>query len=435
MTRRPKPCIAACFLSILIIVFVTAAPAAADGDLPTVRPAKVGFSPERLQRLDDLMERLIKEQEFYGAVTVAARHGKVFHHHVAGMRDQEAGKPMTRDTLFRIFSMTKPIIGAAMMMLYEEGKWKLDDPIHKHIPEFRDLMVYAGEDDNGDPILEQPEHAPTLRELMTHTAGFTYGIIGDTPVDRMYREKDVLDWDSSLDAMIDKLAGLPLQYQPGSRWVYSISVDIQGYLVEKLSGQSLPEFLQERLFEPLDMRDTGFYVPKEKRDRLTRLYSRDEDKQALRLTRDDEFGGRDYTSPPGLASGGAGLVSTSRDYLRFSQMLLNGGELDGVRILAPGTVELLRANHLPDGLNVYPGTGFGMDFAVTTDPVRAGTLAGKGTFFWGGAAGTWFWIDPEHDIILVGMIQRMGAGAPGTSPDIRHLAAVALYQALVEPEK
>lgn len=423
-----------CLLPVLLIILTVPVPAVADGALPAARPAEVGFSPERLKRLDATMQRLVEERELYGVVTIAARHGRVFHHKAVGMRDQEAGKPMNHDTLFRIYSMTKPIIGAAMMILYEEGKWKLDDPVHKYIPEFRDLEVYAGENKNGEPVLEEPEHAPTMRELMTHTAGFTYGVFGDTTVDEMYREKDVLDPDSSLADMIDKLAGIPLLYQPGTRWVYSVSVDIQGYLVEKLSGKSLPDFLEERIFRPLGMRDTGFYVPKEKRDRFAQLYGWDEEKQVLQPIRGDQFGAADYNGPPSLPSGGAGLVSTARDYLRFCQMLLNGGKLGNARILAPATVDLLRADHLPAGMNVYLGIGFGMDFAVTTAPVRAGTLTGKGTYYWGGAAGTWFWIDPEYDIVLVGMIQRMGAGAPGSPLDIRHLTVTALYQALVEPE-
>ncbi len=423
------------FLSILIITLITAAPVAAGGDLPEARPAQVGVSPERLQRFDDLMARLVEEGELHGAVTIAARYGRVFHHKAVGMRDQAANKPMTRDTLFRIYSMTKPIIGVAMMILYEEGKWKLDDPIHKHIPEFRDLEVYAGEDENGNPVLEKPDHAPTMRELMTHTAGFTYGVFGDSPVDKRYQEKDVLDPASTLQDMIDKLAEIPLLYQPGSRWVYSVAVDIQGYLVEKLSGRSLPAFLEERIFKPLDMRDTGFYVPKKKLDRFSALYSWDSEERELRPTRGDKFGAGDYMTQPSLPSGGAGLVSTARDYLRFSQMLLNGGKLGDTRILAPVTVNLLRADHLPGDMNVFPGTGFGLDFAVTTDPVRAGTLTGRGTYYWGGAAGTWFWIDPEYDMVLVGMIQRMGAGAPGSPLDIRHLTVTALYQALVEPER
>lgn len=422
-------------LPVLLIILTTPVPAVADGALPTARPAEAGFSPERLGHLDATMQRLVAEQELYGVVTMAARHGKVFHHKAVGMRDQAAGEPMTPDTIFRIYSMTKPIIGVAMMILYEEGKWKLDDPIHKYIPEFRDLKVYAGENKSGDLILKEPDHAPTLRELMTHSAGFTYGAFGNTPVDKLYTEKNVLDANSSLSDMIDKLAGIPLLYQPGTRWVYSVSVDIQGYLVEKLSGRSLPEFLEERIFEPLDMRDTGFYVPEAKRDRFAQLYGWDEEKQMLQPARGDRFGAADYNSPPSLPSGGAGLVSTARDYLRFSQMLLNGGKLGNVRILAPATVVLLRADHLPAGMNVYPGVGFGLDFAVITDPVRAGTLTGKGTYYWGGAAGTWFWIDPEHDIVFIGMIQRMGAGAPGSPLDIRHLTVTALYQALVEPEK
>lgn len=419
----------------LAIVLAIPVQVLARDTLPTILPAEAGFSAQRLERYDNMMKRLVDEEELYGAVNIATRHGRIFYYKALGMRDEEAGKPMQKDTIFRIYSMTKPVIGVAMMILYEEGKWRLNDPVSKFIPEFGDLKVYAGEDKNAELVLEDPDHAPTMRELMIHTAGFSYGVFGQTPVDKMYRDKDVLDPDSSLEAMIDKLSGIPLLYQPGTRWVYSVSADIQGYLVQKLSGQSLPEFLEEHIFRPLDMKDTGFYVPRDKQDRFAQLYGYDRKKQALHPTPGDEFGAGDYAHPPGLPSGGAGLVSTARDYLRFCQMLLNGGRLGDIRILAPATVDLMRVDHLPRGLEIFPGTGFGLDFAVTKDPARVGTLTGKNTYYWAGAAGTWFWIDPVYDIVLVGMIQRMGAGAPGSPLDIRHLSVTALYQALVKPEQ
>lgn len=419
----------------LAVFVVCTAPASAGDALETVKPPEAGFSAERLARVDAAMRHLVDEGELAGIVTMMARHGKVVHQKAFGAKNLEAGAPMTTDAIFRIYSMTKPVIGVAMMILYEEGKWKLDDPIHKYIPEFNDLKVFAGAGEDGDPILEDPAHAPTMRELMTHTAGFAYGEIGNTPVDRMYRDVDVLDPQSSLPDMIDKLAGLPLLYQPGTRWVYSLSVDIQGYLVEKLSGRSLPDFLRERIFEPLDMRDTGFYVPEGKRDRFAALYAFDAEKEALRPTPGDRFGAGNHVSPPGLPSGGAGLVSTARDYMRLCQMLLNGGRLGDARILAPASVEMMRADHLPKGLSIQPGIRFGLDFALTMDPARAGTLTGEGTYYWAGAAGTWFWIDPEHDLAFVGMIQRMNAGAPGSPVDMRHVSTTAVYQALVDPGK
>ena len=423
------------FITILFIQVAATAPVFAGDELKNVVPEKAGFSAKRLAAVDALMTRLVSEKELNGVVTIISRHGKIIYQKAVGMRDQEAGLPMMQDTIFRIYSMTKPVIGTAMMILFEEGKWKLDDPIYKYIPQFRGLKVYSGDDGSGNPILKDPDHAPTMRELMTHTAGFTYGVIGDTPVDRMYREKGVLDPGSTLADMIHKLAEIPLLYQPGTRWVYSVSADIQGYLVEKLSGRSLPDFLQTRIFDPLNMRDTGFSVPQDKRNRFAKLYAFDEKTHSLHPASSEMFGVRDYTLPVSFPSGGAGLVSTARDYMRFCQMLLNGGSLGGARILAPGTVNLIRANHLPAGVTFAPGSGFGLDFAVTNDPVAAGTLAGKGTYFWGGAAGTWFWIDPENDIVYISMIQRIGAGGPGSPLDTRHLSTTALYQALVNPEK
>ena len=423
------------FITIWIILAVVTTPAFAGEDLETATPEETGFSAKRLAEVDALIARLVGEKELNGVVTTISRHGKVIYNKAVGMRDQEAGLPMTRDTIFRIYSMTKPVIGVAMMILYEEGKWKLSDPIHKYIPEFKQLKVYAGEDDNGDPVLQDPDHAPTLRELMTHTAGFTYGAIGNTPVDKLYLEKGVLDPSSTLAAMITKLADIPLLYQPGTRWVYSVSADIQGYLVERLSGMSLPDFLRARIFEPLAMHDTGFVIPPDKLDRFAQLYAFDDKEHVLSPASSEMFGVRDYASPVSFYSGGAGLVSTARDYLRFCQMLLNGGSLGSTRILAPATVKLLTADHLPPGVSFAPGNGFGLDFGVTRDPVAAGTLSGKGTYFWGGAAGTWFWIDPENDIVFIGMIQRVGAGAPGSALDPRHLSTTALYQALVNPKK
>ncbi|HEY8537678.1 MAG TPA: serine hydrolase domain-containing protein, partial [Steroidobacteraceae bacterium] len=349
-----------------------------------------------------------------------------------GKQDIEADKQMTTDAIFRIYSMTKPVTAVAMMILFEQGKWQLNDPVAKFIPEFKDLKVYAGTDSEGKPILEPQKHPMTMRELMSHTAGFTYGFFSNSPVDKMQLQADVLNNNITLEEMIRRVAKLPLASQPGARWHYSIAVDIQGYIVEKLSGMPFDEFLAKHIFEPLKMVDTGFYVPPEKLHRLAQVYNVDENGK-LRVERAGF--NRDYSKRPALLSGGGGLVSTAADYFRFCQMLLNGGTLDGVRILSPLTVELMRTNAIGDlwaGLG-GAGTKFGLGFAITVDPMAAGGYYGEGTYWWGGAAGTWFWIDPVRDLIVIGMIQHLGAssGAAGM-PDLRGLSRTIAYSSIIE---
>jgi CubicO group peptidase (beta-lactamase class C family) len=404
------------------------------------KPEALGFSSERLERLHAVMQQEVDQKQLAGIVTILARHGKMAEERTYGKKDIASGAPMTRDTIFRIFSMTKPVTGVAMMILYEQGKWYPLDPVSKYIPEFAHLKVFKGVDESGKMILEDPVHPPTMHELMTHTAGFTYGFFGNTVVDKMYLDEHV--WQSkSLQEMIDKLAKIPLLYQPGTRWVYSASMDIQGYIVEKLSGQSLPDFMQQHIFGPLGMKDCGFFVPPEKRNRFATLYASGPNgelvlNQAPTVTADD------YATQPSMPWGGGGMVSTAEDYLRFAQMLLDGGELDGVRILAPATVELMTTNHLAPNLTtgefsvgpeiMRPGLGWGYDCAVYTDPLKADEVVGKGTFFWLGAADTWFWVDPTNDLIFVGMTQRrIGPG----EPNVEALSQPMVYQALVKPGK
>jgi CubicO group peptidase (beta-lactamase class C family) len=334
--------------------------------------------------------------------------------------------------------MTKTVIGVAMMILYEEGKWHPDDPIAKFVPQFADLKVFAGLDAKGQPILEAPHHAPTMGELMTHTAGLTYGVFGETWVDQQY-EKEILSRQdfafktATLQELIDKLARIPLLHQPGTRWEYSLSVDVQAYIIERLSGKTVPEFLRERIFAPLGMRDTDYYVPPEKLARLATLYQLDPVKKAL-VVRDQP---PDPAVLPSMTPGGFGLYSTAMDFTRFAQMLLNQGQLGGVRILAPRTVQLLRSDQLTDAIRnaapavgprlVRPGIGFGYDFGIHTDPFRVGALSGTGTFYWAGAAGTWFWIDPEFDLVFVGMTQTW------FDLSLIEPARATFYQALVDP--
>ncbi len=414
-----------------------AATGSATFDFTLNKPESLGFSSQRLERLHTLMQQVVDRKELPGAVTILARHGKVIDYRTYGMKDFATGTPLTKDAIFRDFSMSKPITGVAMMLLYEQGKWLPDDPIAKYIPEFAHLKVFKGIDAAGNIVVEDPVHPPTMHELMTHTAGFTYGFFGTHPVDKEYAKAAIFQ-SKSLQEMIDKLAKIPLMYQPGSRWVYSVSMDIQGYIIERLSGQSLPDFMQANIFKPLGMKDTGFFVPADKRDRFVTMYRADEQGK---LIADNSFGG-DYALRPGMASGGGGLVGTAEDYFRFAQMLANGGELNGVRILSPASVQLMGSNHLAPnllmgefgiGLQVMrPGFGYGYDCAVVYDPPLANLPEGRGTFFWDGAAGTWFWIDPANEVVFVGMIQRLLGPA---SPNVEYLSRSAVYQALLNPKK
>jgi CubicO group peptidase (beta-lactamase class C family) len=428
------------FFAFSIALLATASSAQArDAGIAPAKPDTVGFSAERLQRLEKGMQSYIDQKQLAGMVTVLARHGKVVHEKTYGVMDLQSGAPMKADTITRIFSMTKPITGVAMMMLYEEGKFRLTDPISRYIPEFKDLKVFAGMGADGKPILEAPKHAPTIGELMSHTAGFTYGLFGASPVDKMYQAASPLA-SANLQEFINKMAQLPLAYQPGEGWVYSVSVDIQGYLVEKLSGQPLGTFMRERIFNPLGMKDTGFSVPADKVSRVATIYNGSAN-GLVPMPRDPNI-----SKEPGLPQGGGGLYSTALDYLRFTQMLVNEGELDGQRLLAPSSVELMRTNRVPDeirngkfGIGNYrqqPGLGFGLDFAILEDPLKLGSTAGKGSYLWDGIAGTWFWVDPTNDIVFVGIIQRMMTGAPMSSmPNIEDFSRQLVYQALIEPSK
>jgi CubicO group peptidase (beta-lactamase class C family) len=409
-------------------------------DMTVVKPETVGFSSERLERLHAAMKQVIDDKELSGIVTILARHGKVVDYWNYGQRDMASGAPMTKDTIFRDFSMTKPVTGVAMMILYEQGKWLPSDPISKFIPEFAHLKVYKGTDADGKMVLVDPEHAPTIGELMSHTAGFTYGFFGDTPVDKMYREANLFQA-KNLKEFIDKLAAIPLTYQPGKGWTYSVSMDVEGYIVEKLSGQSLPDFMRDNIYKPLGMKDAGFFVPADKRGRFATLYIND-DQGKMKATEPGKSFGGEYAEQPGMASGGGGMVSTAEDYYRFASMLANGGELDGKRILAPASVKLMSTNHLAPELltgqygiglmQMRHGFGYGYNCAVEYDPQAANLPDGKGTFLWDGAAGTWFWIDPTNDVVFIGMIQRqLGKSSPNVEFESRAL----VYQALVDPGK
>ena len=388
-------------------------------------PERVGFSSDSLKELDAAMQGIVDKKQLAGVVTLVARHGQVVQHKAYGVQDIDGQKPMALDAIMRIYSMTKPIAGAAMMMLYEEGKWRLDDPITRYIPELAKLQVFLGENPDGTMKLEDARRPMTMRELMTHSGGLGYILNPNAPVDKLFIKENVLSAAAPLQTMIDKLAKMPLIAQPGTRWSYSIAVDVQGYLVEKLSGQPFADFLKARLFDPLGMKDTAFYVPKEKVARLARLHR---DGPDGKRTAPDDLPA-DLSVPPSGPSGGGGLYSTPDDYLKFAQMLLNGGEFGGKRYLSPRTVQMMRTNHLQAEpvKTVRPGTGWGLGFRVVMDAAAAGEAVSDGSVDWFGIGGTWFWIDPVSDLVFVGMIQQWNGR---TTAEIQGLSRNLVYQAL-----
>jgi CubicO group peptidase (beta-lactamase class C family) len=394
----------------------------AFADLALATPESVGFSSAGLARLDDAMHALVDGQKLAGVTTLVARHGKVVHFDAYGKRDLDTGAPMQKDTIFRIASMTKPTIGVAMMMLWEQGKWKLGDRLDQHIPEFKGLKVKTK-----DGALEDLKTPATMAQIMSHTAGF--GVNADYAPLR-FGEGD-------LQGMIDKLSKLPLYSQPGTDWAYGPDVDIQGYLVQKLSGQPLDVFMQEHLFGPLGMADTGFWVAPAKAGRIARVNTYKDGKIVSAPP-----GGRDPTKKPSYLSGSGGLTSTTEDYWKFCNMVLAGGQSGGLRYIKADTVKLMRTSVLQPGVMVdlygpnQPGIGFGLDFAVIEDPAKVPTAQGKDTFYWGGALGTWFWLDPTNDVVFVGMIQNVNGSVPGGgSPNVRVSTPQLTYAALTDRSK
>jgi CubicO group peptidase (beta-lactamase class C family) len=412
------------------LLLIGAAPAtAATRDLPTARPEQVGMSAERLARIGALTQRYVDEGKLAGAVTLVAREGKVVHFEAVGVADLETGTPMRRDSLMRIYSMSKPIASVALMILYEEGAFQLSDPISKFLPDLAELEVLEAD---GSRTQAQPI---TMQQLLTHTAGFSYGFSPRDPLDEMYRDSG---WavSTDLDDFIARLAKLPLKFQPGTQWHYSVANDVQGAVVERISGQRFDVFLKERLFDPLGMHDTFFDVPEGKRARLGTNHGWDREAGQLQVLPVPEYPVYEGTT---FFSGGGGLVSTASDYAKFAEMLRNGGALGRTRILSPKTVELMTMDHLPAavtaggtgerpglaGIGGFTGAGFGLGGAVVTDVPATRIIGSKGEFSWGGAAGTIFWVDPLEDLVVVGMIQLMQSPWP-----LRSELKVLTYQAL-----
>ena len=418
-------------------------------------PTIAGMSTERLKRIDAYLdERYLQTGRFAGTLTLVSRKGEVAHCSEQGLMDVERGKAMREDTIFRIYSMSKPITSVALMMLYEEGLFQLDDPVAKFIPSWERLGVWvAGAWPNF--VTRAPERAMTMRDVLSHQSGLTYGFHVRNSIDAAYRQLGVMERggpavlgpareakpeaeEETLAKSIEKLAGLPLQFTPGTAWNYSISTDVCGYLVEVISGKPFDVYLQERIFGPLGMVDSGFSVPDEKIERFAACYAAGPG--AKRVLQDDPQTSL-YRKHPKLFSGGGGLVSTAADYLRFCRMLLNGGELDGVRLLSRKTIELMTMNHLAGGKDLAAlappgqfsegatsGTGFGLGFSVLMDQRLAQISGSPGQYAWGGAASTAFWIDPREELIVIFMTQLL----PSSTYPIRRELQALVNSAIVD---
>jgi len=404
-----------------------------------IGPTEVGFDPVRLRRIDDLLQGYVDGGLLAGCQFVLGRGDHVAHTVVTGKRDLESGAPFTDDTIVRLYSMTKPVTSVAAMMLYEEGAFELKDPVAKFIPSFADVRVYRS-GSSAAPTLEPATEPVRIWHLLTHTAGLTYGFHYNNAVDAMYRAAG-FEWGTPKGADLaeccDRWAQLPLLFQPGSEWNYSVCTDVLGRVVEVASGMSLDAFFAERILGPLGMVDTAFSVPAGEAGRLAALYS--PEPGTRRARRNDAMGAAALT-PPVCLSGGGGLVGTAHDYHRFARMLLGGGELDGVRLLGPRTVDYMTTNHLPEGQDLtafgrplfsetqFDGVGFGLGFSVVEDTAAYRVLSSPGTFAWGGAASTAFWVDPYEGITAVLLTQLL----PSSTHPIRTQLMQLVLQAVVD---
>ena len=404
--------------------------------LALASPRSLGFDADRLARIDSfLAERYVDPGLLPCAQLLVARRGKLVHRTVLGHASLEKKQRLAEDTIFRIYSMTKPVTSVAFMMLVEEGRIAIDDPVAKWIPSWREQAVYR----SGMPgaFITRPVDAPTrVIDLLRHTSGLTYGFQLRTNVDAAYRSLKVDAFESeSLESFVDKLGRLPLEFSPGTAWNYSVSTDVIGHLVGVVSGMPFDDFVRTRILQPLGMCDTDFFVPEAKAARFADCYVKS---AAGKLEPAPPV---DFSKPPRAPSGGGGLVSTAADYLRFCEMLRRGGELDGVRLLGPKTLRLMCANHLPGGRDLadisismfseamFQGVGFGLGFAMTTDPVRCGVTSSPGEFWWGGMASTAFWVDPVEDICVVFLTQLI----PSSTYPIRRELRTMINAAIVDP--
>ena len=395
-------------------------------DLPGAKPEDVGLSSERLARMDKLIHAYVDAGRTPGVVTLIARHGKVVHVDAYGKADLASGRPTRADDIFRMYSMTKPITSVALLMQYEEGKFQLTDPLSKFFPAFADVKVLNGMTPTGGMMLDSPRRPITIQDVFRHSAGFTYGVFGGSPVDKMYQEADILGTD--LDGLMTKLPKLPLLYQPGEQWVYSVAHDVQAALVEKLSGQKFDDYVRQRIFTPLGMADSMFKIPADRKARVPSLYSVGRDGKLA--VDNNPLGGANYGD---AVFGGYSISTTAADYALFAQMLLNKGQLNGMRLLSPKTVELMATNHLPpaalaSGAASFlgPGTGYGLGVAVLMNPAQKGNVGSVGEFGWSGAASTHVLIDPKEDLVAIYCTQLMGGDFA-----LRAEFATLLYQSIV----
>lgn len=409
----------------LATALIFAAPPAPAAELPISTPEAEGMSAEKLGEVEKVMNGFIREHKITGGIVLVARHGKVVFHEPYGLMDLDKGRPMSRDTIFRIYSMSKAITSAAALMLHEEGKLDFEAPVSKYLPELADMQVLDGETERS------AEHEMTVTDLFCHTSGITYGAQAGSPVEQLVENTDALDMNSDLKLMVKKLGQIPLAFDPGTDWHYGASIDVLGRVVEVASGQPLDEFLQTRIFEPLGMADTGFYVPTAKLDRFAANYY--SDGKGRMIIRDEPTKSR-YLHKPGLLSGGGGLVATASDYMRFLLMVAGDGEFQGKRILSPESVELMRTDQVPKlagwvkfGEEERTGVGYGLGFSVTVEPHRANPHARPDEYGWGGAASTHYWLSPHDDLVVVTMEQRMPY-----SPETEVLLKPVIYDAIVK---
>jgi CubicO group peptidase (beta-lactamase class C family) len=393
-----------------------------------------GLDPERLARISEHFSKHVKQGEMVGALGMIWRHGELAFLETWGERNRAKNLPITEDTLFRIYSMSKPITSVGVMMLYEEGHFRLGDPVSKFLPELANLEVasQAIDPETGEPTTTYApaKHSITIRDLLRHTSGMTYGIFSDTEVDRLYRERGILG-EAKISETVAHLGELPLLYEPGTQWHYGVSTDVLGRLIEVISGQSFGEFLRKRLFKPLQMNQTSLTVSEADQERFAHLYAHIPAKDGPpRFADAPKAWNRTYHHDATFQSGGGGFVSTAADYLRFCRMLLNEGALDGARILSRKTVELMRVDHMASvaGKYPYPGHGFGLGFTMVTDLGAAGELSSIGAYRWAGAAGTGFWIDPKEQMIGIFMTQVLPAKESVHRKEFRLLA----YQAIID---
>jgi len=402
-----------------------------------VNPETLGLSSARLARIGTHLQRYVDAGKIAGALALVARRGQVAYLEPFGHLEIERRRPVTPDSIWRIYSMTKPITSVGLMMLYEEGRFQLDDPVHRYIPAWQNLRLYVG---GNYPVFKTApvERPMTIRDLLSHTSGLTYGFMERTNVDAAYRKLGVADQTRSgytLHDMVDTLTELPLEFSPGTRWNYSVATDVVGHLIELISGKQLDVYLRERILGPLGMRDTSFVLDDAQVSRFAANYERQGDGSLKMIDDPEQSNYRKRT----FFSGGGGLLSTAPDYFRFTSMMQNMGELDGARILGRKTVELMTMNHLPGGQDLtelaqggmftetaYAGVGFGLGFSVMQSPARAQVVGSPGEFAWGGAASTAFWIDPVEDLTVIFMTQLM----PSSSYPLRRELRVLTYAAL-----